>query len=98
MALITDTIDLLGRRARDRITGFEGVIDSVGFDLYGCIQASVRPPLDKEEKLREAWWFDVQRLEILPGDRLLAVPSFAAPTMPANYQRGPAQKRQQRSA
>jgi hypothetical protein len=28
-------IELLGLKAKDRITGFSGVIDSVCFDLFG---------------------------------------------------------------
>ena len=97
--LITETIELLGRRARDRVTGFEGIIDSVGFDLYGCVQATVRPPLDKDEKLRDACWFDVQRLELLPDPRVMPIPnSFSAEIAPESYERGPALKPAQRSA
>ena len=41
-------VELLGHRAVDKITGFKGVIDSISFDLYGCIQACVRPAIDKK--------------------------------------------------
>lgn len=47
-------LDLLGMRVEDRVTGFRGVVSSVGFDLYGCIQAIVNPGQDKDGKLMEA--------------------------------------------
>lgn len=62
--LVSTTLSLLGRRAEDKITGFEGVITSVCFDLYGCVQAVISPAIDKDGKLKEGAWFDVKRLTI----------------------------------
>lgn len=69
-------IDMLGRRATDRVTGFQGVISSVSFDLYGCIQAIVTPPIDKDGKKGELGWFDVSRLLISDGERVMEVPNY----------------------
>jgi hypothetical protein len=73
--MIHECLYLLGRRATDRVTGFTGVISSVTFDLYGCVQAIVTPPVNAEGKVGDANWFDVKRLTT--GDRVMEPPSFA---------------------
>ena len=55
---------LLGFKAKDKITGFSGIITSVSFDLFGCIQVVISPPIDKDGKTREGHWFDTNRLEV----------------------------------
>jgi len=69
-------IDLLGYKAEDKITGFKGVIDSVCFDLYGCIQVSLKPPVDKDGKIPDSFWFDVTRLKINTKVRIVKLPNF----------------------
>lgn len=61
-------LNLLGLRVRDRVSGFEGVVASVCFDLYGCIQAIVHPGLQSDGKLGDQSWFDVNRLEIVSAE------------------------------
>ena len=56
---------LLGYKAKDKVTGFTGVITSISFDLYGCIQAAVSSGLTKEGKVGESYWMDTNRLQIL---------------------------------
>jgi hypothetical protein len=41
---------LLGYRVRDKVTGMTGVVSSISFDLYGCVQAIVNRGLDKDGK------------------------------------------------
>jgi len=53
----------LGIRVRDRITGFAGVVTGEVTYISGCNQALVTPPVDEKGQLRDAQWFDVQRLE-----------------------------------
>jgi hypothetical protein len=84
-------IELLGFRATDKITGFCGVIDSICFDLYGCVQASLRPPIDKNGKLPEPFWFDVTRLEINHDRRIVDFPDFYQGYI-ADGKKGPADK------
>ena len=69
-------IELLGYQGEDKITGFKGVIDSVCFDLYGCIQISLKPPIDKDGKIPEAYWFDVTRVKINTKKRVVDLPNF----------------------
>lgn len=57
-------MDALGYEACDKITGFKGVVASVSFDLYGCVQMVLTPGLDKDGKIQEGHWFDAKRLTI----------------------------------
>ena len=84
-------IDLLGFNAEDKITGFKGVIDSVCFDLYGCIQVSLKPPIDKEGRIPETYWFDVTRVKINTGKRIVEMPNFYEGYV-AEGKKGPADK------
>jgi len=67
---------LLGHRAQDRVTGLTGVVTSVSFDLYGCIQCILHPGLDKEGKPRDQVWFDINRLEVGVAPPVMPQPDF----------------------
>jgi hypothetical protein len=69
-------IALLGYRVRDKVTGVEGVVASISFDLYGCIQAIVNPGADKDGKLKDQVWFDVARLELASKKPVMTPPDF----------------------
>jgi len=69
-------LDLLGRRVADRVTGIEGVVTSVSYDLYGCVQALVVPPASADKARVE--WYDVGRLKTLRGRRAMPLPDFTA--------------------
>lgn len=85
---VFDHLNLLGHKVTDRVTGFTGVVTSVSFDLYGCIQAIVHPGLDKDGKPSDQCWFDVNRLQVT-GDRVMPKPDYlrSAPDT-----KGPAEK------
>ena len=86
-------LDLLGMRVEDRVTGMKGVVASVGFDLYGCIQAIVNPGMDKDGKLMDQLWFDVQRLNVLSDRPVMERPQFDwTPDVLAAGGKGPAEK------
>lgn len=53
----------LGKKAKDKITGFEGIITGRAQYLYGCDQYLVTPPAKDGAKI-EAYWFDEGRLEV----------------------------------
>jgi len=84
-------IELLGRTAKDKITGFTGTIDSICFDLYGCIQASLKPPIDKDGKIPEGYWVDVTRLKISKKARIVELPDFNSGYV-AEGKKGPADR------
>jgi hypothetical protein len=70
---------LLGFKVRDAVTGFEGVVESISFDLYGCVQAIVRPGLDKKKPndLGAGHWFDTKRLSAIGKVPVMAIPTFS---------------------
>lgn len=93
---VEKTLDLLGYKMRDKISGIEGVVTTLSFDLYGCVQAALHSGIDKDGKIAEQFWFDVQRLEPLAGKRVMEPPTIGdAP--PAQYDNGPADKPRPRS-
>ena len=84
-------IDLLGYKAKDKVTGFSGTIDCVSFDLYGCIQISIRPQIDKDGKIPDGHWFDVTRLDIDTSTRIVDLPNFYEGYV-AEGRKGPSEK------
>jgi hypothetical protein len=84
-----DHFDWLGFEVRDRVTGFAGVVDSICFDLYGCVQAAVTPKHDpKSEKQQSGKWVDVKRLVKTGKSRVMEAPKFPI----AGEENGPAEK------
>jgi hypothetical protein len=72
--LISKSLALLGMNAKDRVTGFQGVVSSVTFDAYGCVQALLTPKY-VDNKHVDSLWFDVKR--VLPdSERVMPVPDF----------------------
>jgi hypothetical protein len=69
-------LSMLGLRVQDRVTGMEGVVVSIGFDLYGCIQAIVNPGLDKDGKHRDQNWFDIARLKVIDDQPVMKQPDW----------------------
>jgi hypothetical protein len=81
--------NILGHKVRDKITGYEGIAESLAFDLYGCVQIAVRPMLAKGAKPGEypdGRWFDFARFEIISKTPVMDVPTFA------DKEHGPADK------
>ncbi len=76
MENIKKHLSLLGLKAKDVVTGKEGVIDSISFDLYGCIQASMNPGLDKDKKQMDYMWFDVSRIKVLKKTPVMEQPDY----------------------
>ena len=76
MKLIKKHLALLGFKVEDKISGFKGVISSVSFDLYGCVQVCIDPGLAKDGKLGTSYWFDVSRLKILSKKAIIKQPNF----------------------
>jgi hypothetical protein len=88
---VKEHFELLGRKAKDVVTGFEGVVTSISFDLYGCVQAVVSPGLNEKQEPGDGRWFDTKRLVPLSAEPVMTVPSFevvpggqALPTYPSN--------------
>ena len=75
--IIKEHFNLLGQRVKDKVSDYEGIVISLSFDLYGCIQADVRPmDLDKDGLLKNGLWLDVSRLKVLTKKPLMDAPNF----------------------
>lgn len=84
-------LNILGYRIKDKITLMEGVAQSVCFDLYGCIQVCINLGIDKDGKLKDSYWLDVNRIEIISETRVMEPPSFEFGQV-AEGNHGPANK------
>lgn len=71
-------LDLLGKKAKDAVTGFTGVITTLSFDLYGCIQVVITPPTNKDGAIEKGNWFDVTRIIVCDDEPVMSVPDFSA--------------------
>ena len=88
--VINKSLDLLGTVQRDVVTGIEGMVSSVSFDAYGCVQAVLSRKADKKGDIPDGRWVDVKRLKDPGKDRLMVVPDFNA--MDFGEEQGPADK------
>ena len=84
-------LNLLGLEVEDNVTNFKGIVTSVAFDLYGCIQVIIQPVADKEGVIPEALWFDVGRIEVQGTNSVIPQPDFMTGGV-AIGEKGPAMK------
>ena len=68
-----NVIDLLGKKGKDKITGFKGIITSVSFDLYGCIQVILNPGKVGKDRLiiPTTNLIDLNRIEIVEDRKVM---------------------------
>jgi hypothetical protein len=91
MTNIEKHLAMLGLRVVDQVTGIRGVVTSVSFDLYGCVQAILHPGLDQDGKMRDGMWFDIARLQPISVDPVMAQPNFTSGHV-AEGLKGPSEK------
>jgi hypothetical protein len=60
----------LGDKAKDVVSGFEGVITGRAEHITGCNTYGLQPPA-KDGKKEDPTWFDEQRLDILEANPAL---------------------------
>jgi hypothetical protein len=84
-------LSILGLTVRDRVSALDGVVTSVTFDLYGCVQTLVHTGVDKDGKLREQVWFDIARLEVRSIVPVMTQPDFVDGPV-AEGLKGPSEK------
>ncbi|KKL98923.1 hypothetical protein LCGC14_1819580 [marine sediment metagenome] len=71
-------MELLGLKVEDKVTKQKGIVTSIAYDLYGCIQVSITPE-DKGAKGEEALlmiWYDLVRIKVLSKKPVIKVPDF----------------------
>ena len=54
----------LGQKAKDKVTGFAGILIGKIEYLFGCTQYGIAPEV-KDGKVNETNWFDEGRIEVL---------------------------------
>jgi hypothetical protein len=91
MVHVAVQLKLLGMKVEDKVTGFKGVVTSISFDLYGCVQALINPGADKDGKLRDQSWFDIGRLILLGTTPVMDRPDFQLERI-IEGKKGPAEK------
>lgn len=70
-------LKVLGMVVRDKVTGLEGVVSSVSFDLYGCIQAVITPKANKDGTSSSGCWVDITRLKVISKNPVMDSPDFS---------------------
>lgn len=80
---VAESSGILGSKARDTISGFEGVATGFAEYLTSCRRIELTPTVGTDGTLRDAKWFDAQRIEIIDGPR--ARPGFAPRRKPCVY-------------
>lgn len=55
----------LGRKAKDKITGFAGILTGKVEYLYGCAQWGITPGMGKDGKTVDTQFFDEGRIEVI---------------------------------
>lgn len=73
--MTTTHMNLLGLKAQDKVTGIKGVITSLCFDLFGCIQATLTPQ-GKENNRVDSYWYDISRLKLLTKTPIMQRPNY----------------------
>ena len=83
--------DMIGRKGRDQVTGFKGVVTTLSFDLYGCVQV-VLTPETKDGAMGNGQWFDVARIKLSGKKPVMSVPDFGGDSQIARGEKGAAPK------
>ena len=76
MNLIEQHVNLLGKKVQDKVTGASGIVTSISFDLFGCIQGWVNQGLDSDGKEKNSQWYDISRFEILSNKKVIDTPNY----------------------
>jgi len=54
-----------GDKVVTKLTGFKGIIDARAQHLNGCNRYSIQPPVDKDGKMQDGFWFDEADIEVV---------------------------------
>ena len=55
---------MLGKKVRDKVTGFEGIATSKVEFIGGCIQFCVKPK-SKKDNMPDGAYIDIEQLEVI---------------------------------
>lgn len=72
---------LLGKKVKDKISGFKGVVVGETRWLWGCLRVGVeRRKVNNDGKVSDPEWFDVDRVEVIAGSKTMRIVSTKAET------------------
>ena len=60
----------LGKKYKDKITGFEGVATGRATYISGCDQVLLAPKCADDGTAKDAHWYDIQRVDPLEGEAI----------------------------
>lgn len=60
----------LGSKARDKVSGFAGMVTAQAKHLYGCDRVWLQPPIDKDGKFVDGSWFDVLSVDLVEAPQI----------------------------
>lgn len=66
---MNDAIEL-GDVVECKVSGHRGIVVCIGRHLTGCDRAEVRPPVDKDGKMRDAYYIDVGCLKVITKQKV----------------------------
>jgi hypothetical protein len=73
----------LGRKGKDKITGFSGTVTGFVEYITGCNQLLLIPPVGKDGKTGDGQWFDEQRVDLTGKPIVLDNSKSNGPDKPA---------------
>lgn len=74
---VCDALNMLGMEAVDQVTQNAGVVVSVSFDLYGCIQAALKPKGHNKDMMAfNGAWLDAHRLKMTSDTPITTIPTL----------------------
>lgn len=56
---------MLGKKARDKVSGLEGIVTSMTTYINGCVRVVLQPPVDKDGKHVDSIAFDQEQIEVI---------------------------------
>lgn len=71
------THSLMGKKVKDTVTGFTGIVTAVVEYISGCVQLGIQPVVDKDGKKMDSEYFDEQRVEAIDKNPALSLDNAA---------------------
>ena len=69
-------MELLGLEVEDKVTKVSGIVTSISYDLYGCIQAVITPDAETNNRDSVIGWYDIKRLRKLTETPIMSLPNW----------------------
>ena len=72
--LIEKQIVKLGLKVKDKITGTEGVLINVSFNVFGTVEGLI--DVSPEGSYEQSYWMDMKGLEVINKEPVMTQPDF----------------------